>query len=259
MSAMKTQVSLRTAPLSEFKGFIRKNAAWLAILPLFAASVAQAQPAVGVQLTSGGTTWDWNPTASSTSGNDFAISNVTYSPPNLFTLTISNITFSTDPFMSASVDVQNNTLAVQSYDLIFTTPVSPSITSSFLIGGSTQGGVTDAFPDGIGIVTNNGAAPLYYGQINGTGVLALLSNPTSIVAPFAGGSASTNANAGLPGPTIPFGSITMTSIGIEHQFTLTPGDRATFTSFFEAVPVPEPASLSLLAIGGLMIVCRRRR
>ena len=42
----------------------------------------------------------------------------------------------------------------------------------------------------------------------------------------------------------------LTSIGIEHQFSLTPGDRATFTSFFNVQPVPEPTSLSLLAIGG---------
>jgi hypothetical protein len=64
----------------------------------------------------------------------------------------------------------------------------------------------------------------------------------------------------LPGPSIP-GPAALTSIGIEHQFSLTPGDRATFTSFFvvQPAPVPEPTSYSLLAIGGLMLLWRRRR
>lgn len=42
---------------------------------------------------------------------------------------------------------------------------------------------------------------------------------------------------------------------ITHSFTLTPGDSASFLSRFDVI-VPEPATLSLLALGAL--VMRRR-
>jgi hypothetical protein len=64
-------------------------------------------------------------------------------------------------------------------------------------------------------------------------------------------------NLGLPGPTIP-GPVAMTSIGIRHRFTLSPGDSSSFTSFF-VVMAPEPATAGLLAAGGLLLVVARRR
>jgi hypothetical protein len=99
---------------------------------------------------------------------------------------------------------------------------------------------------------------MYNGQIDGVNVFPLLPNPTALNVPFAGGSASITANLGLPGPTVP-GPNALTSIGIEQQFSLTPGDPATFTSFFVVQAVPEPGSLGLLAMGGLILLWRRRR
>jgi len=231
---------------------------WLTVLPVLASTFVQAQQRLDIQLSAGGTPiGDWTPAIIDT-GNGYKVNDITYHPVGT-TLSLSNATVGFDPFISASVDVINNTLVVQNYTLIFTLPVGP-IAGASVMGGSTQGGITDAnFAGGATLSTLGAGRSLYNGQIDGVDVLSLFSDPKTIVAPFAGGSASDSTNAGLPGVTISGPAVT-TSIGIKHEFSLTPGDRATFTSFFVVEQaIPEPASLSLLAIGGLMILCRRRR
>jgi hypothetical protein len=201
---------------------------------------------------------EWTPAIIDT-GSGYKINDVTYTMP-VASVFFHDVTLSSDPFISASVDVVNNTTTVQNYTLIFTLPIAPPITGGSLIGGSTQGGVTDANNDGIGTLSTTGpGTAMYHGQIDGVDVLPLFSDPKTINVPFKGGSASDSTSAGLPGPTIP-GPNAFLSIGIKEQFSLTPGDRATFTSFFDVEPsaVPEPASLGLLALGGLIVVARRR-
>jgi len=174
------------------------------------------------------------------------------------TISWHNITVNYDPFISASVDVVNNTGLTQIYTFIVTSPGVLSIPGGSRMGGSVQGGITDANFNGVGGVSTVGpGSALYFGRIDGANVLSLLPDLTTIPVRFAGDSNSTNTSAGLPGPTIPGPSVS-SSIGIEHQFSLSAGDRATFTSFFVVEPVPEPASLSLLAVGALLMLRRRR-
>ena len=235
----------------------RKFGVWLWIMPLLASSVSWASM-FDIQLWNGTTAhWDWSAPIIDT-GSGYKVDDVTYSPLGA-TLRAYNITLESDPFISASVDVVNNTALTQTYTLIFTMPISPPITPGSRIGGSTQGGLTDANNDGVGTLSTVGpGTALYYGQIDGADVLPLFPDPNSLSVPFAGGSASESTSAGLPGPTIA-GPSALTSIGIKHQFSLTAGDRATFTSFFIVQAVPEPGSLSLLAVGGLIMAFRRRR
>jgi PEP-CTERM motif len=236
----------------------RKYWVWLTVLPVIASSFAQAQSTLDIKLSIGGTlAGEWHPPIINT-GSSYIINDVHYNPVGA-SLFCYNMSVGFDPFISASVDVINNTASIQTYSLTFTLPISPAITIGSRVGGSTQGGVTDASFNGIGILSTVGAgSALYYGLIDGSNVLPLFPDLNTINVPFAGGSASVTTSAGLPGPTIA-GPNALTSIGIKHEFSLTPGDRATFTSFFVVEPVPEPASLSLLAIGGLMLLCRRRR
>jgi hypothetical protein len=241
------------------KNLLRKCGAWLCVLPVLASSLSWAADpptSLDVKLWNGSSMYEWTPAIIST-GSGYTINDVTYHPPGA-SLYCYNVSLDFDPFISASVDVVNNTALTQTYTLIFTLPIAPAITTGSLIGGSTQGGLTDANFNGIGTLSTVGpGTALYYGQIDGVDVLPLFSHLKTINVPFAGGSASDSTSAGLPGPTIP-GPNALTSIGIKHQFSLTPGDRATFTSFFVVNPVPEPSSLSLLAIGVLMVLRRRK-
>jgi hypothetical protein len=239
------------------KGLLRKCVVWLTVLPVLALSFAQAQQSPDIQLWTGSTlSGEWHPLVIHTN-NGYMIEDKTYNPSGA-TVFCHDMTVGYDPFISASVDVVNNTAVTQFYTFIFTLPISPAIIGGSRIGGSTQGGLTDANFDGTGTLSTTGAGlSLYNGQIDGVDVLSLFPNLKTINVPFQGGSASDFTSAGLPGPTIP-GPNALTSIGIKHTFSLTPGDRATFTSFF-VVEVPEPGSLGLLAIGGLVLLFRRRR
>jgi len=170
-----------------------------------------------------------------------------------------DITGKSDPWINAVVTITNVTASTQTYTFLTTLPVNPTLAAPTLHGGSVQGGLTDNSEDGvIGKLETDpvSGAPLYLGMIDGVGVLSLYSAPQSFPVPFDGGSASIPAiSAGLPGPTLPSGAVNNT-IGIQHKFTLTAGDSATFTSYFKVVP--EPATLALAAIGGLAILRRRR-
>jgi len=250
---------MKTAPSKNLliQEFICKRTGWLLVLPLLAASFAQAAT-IDIKLSDGSHNWEWTPAIVDDGHGGYKVNDISYNP-GAASVTCYNMSLDYDPFISASVDVVNNTAGVQNYTLTFTLPISPAVTPGSKIGGSTQGGLTDANFDGTGTLSTVGAAPLYFGQIDGVNVLPLFASPKTMTVPFTGGSTNDSTSAGLPGPTIS-GPSAFTSIGIQHQFSLTAGDRATFTSLFAVVnAVPEPTSLSLLVVGGLMLVCRRRR
>jgi hypothetical protein len=236
-----------------FQRLMRRCAVCLAVLPVLALSIAQAQQ-LDITLSINGTAAGaWYPTIINT-GTNYMIRDVTY-PILGGSIAFSNVVLDYDPSINATVNVVNNTAAVQHYTLIFSLPVSPIAGGTFM-AGSTQGGTTDNDGNGSILSTAGPGTALYWGRIDGNNVLPLFSDLKTITA---GSylSASDSTSAGLPGVTIPGPSVS-SSIGIEHDFTLTPNDSATFSSIF-LVQVPEPGSLSLLAIGGLMLLFRRRR
>src|SRR2546423_9957234 len=114
----------RTISLSVLQS-MRKYAVWLTVLPVLAASFAQAQT-LDIKLLMGGTAaGEWHPAIIST-GSGYMVNNVSYNPFGA-SIYCYNMTLDYDPFLSASVDVQNNTTAVQNYTLIFTLPIAPAI------------------------------------------------------------------------------------------------------------------------------------
>lgn len=169
-----------------------------------------------------------------------------------------DMSFDPDPVVTGITSVTNVGVAPQQFTLTFTLPVAPVLPSS-LMGGSIQGGVTDNTLNFSNAVLSTVLGSSFYtALIDGAPVQPLYSHLTTVTAPSDGGSANlAAASFGLPGVTLP-GPAANASIGIRLDFTLTPGDSASFTSNFFVIPVPEPGTGLLLAFGLGALALRRR-
>lgn len=170
------------------------------------------------------------------------------------------VSFDVDPGVSGNWSVTNTSGTTQIMVLSVIVPVLPVAPSSLMFG-STSVTVSDANFDGVGVLTNLAPGPAYTGLIDMASIpaSALLVDPYLLAAPPGGTASATESFGVFPG-SVP-GPAVASSIGIQHIFTLTAGDRATFNSTFYLVPVPEPGTL-LLVVSGLVgygVLARRGR
>lgn len=162
-----------------------------------------------------------------------------------------------DPFVTAGLVFTNNTGATQTVSLITTLPISPAITGSSLIGGSIQGGIT-ADGDGGTLAALDAMSPIYRALVDGAFVGApaeLFVGSSVTVGPSMSNSIGSPENFGTPIPSAP-GPPALASIGLRYDFTITPGDQASFTGTF--VLIPGPGGAVALGAFGLLAVRRRR-
>lgn len=161
-------------------------------------------------------------------------------------------------FLFNNVVLTNNTGMTQDITITTMIPVAPAITPSSLMGGSASGTLTTN-GDGGTMGHLNGADPMYRALIDALAVggLADLHNFDSSVSVVGFGSESTGfEDFGTPIPSAP-GPAVLSSIGITLQFTLTPGDSASWTSNF-VVNVPAPGAGAVFAFAGIAAIRRRR-
>jgi hypothetical protein len=162
-----------------------------------------------------------------------------------------DITVNPDPLISAMFSITNNTASTKHFDLLFTLPVG----SAFGPPAVKSGSLAASFQD----LNNSGSVTLsnidWDGRIDGADAMALFSGDFSC----GGAGCIGNIFPASDGP-LPSSGVN-TSIGIHLAFDLTAGDKATFNTLFEVVPVPIPAAAWLFGSGllGLVALARRRR
>lgn len=164
-----------------------------------------------------------------------------------------NITVNPDPFINAAFSVTNNAGVAQTFVVGVLLPIIPQSPLT-LHGGSVGVSLTDANNSGAASLVDAGLA-VYQGQIDGVTVLELFDDPYGLATPPIPGFTvvdSENAGLGLFGPFLPSGPA-LATIGIVHTFTLSPGDKAAFTSFFIVEAIPEAGTLVLCGVGALLV------
>jgi hypothetical protein len=161
-----------------------------------------------------------------------------------------------DPIVDAQIIVTNTADVFQTFSLLMTLPIAPSLTTSTIDGG-VSATVTNEFNlvEGATLRAATGSS-IYSAFIDdpfgaGTPVMTLMDSPFALITdpiPFDERSATEAFGPMAGGPVD-------SSIEVLLEFELSPGDSASVNGFFQAVPGPGGlAVLALLGIGG-----RRRR
>ncbi len=174
----------------------------------------------------------------------------------LWSMEINNLSGDLDPFTDLNFSMKNNAAVTLQFIVSITLPTGP-LGPATVHGGSVVGGATDANAAGGVTLSTVAGVPFFAGKIDAGTVLSIYPDPTAFSAAF--GSVGIPAlNPGLPGPTLPSGPV-LATIGITHEFKLTPGDTMSATSFFQVEIIPEPTACVLAICGLFAMVGRRHR
>ncbi len=165
-----------------------------------------------------------------------------------------DLTMNPDPFINGSITITNLSASAQNFAVNLSLPVIP--VDGGLMGGSIDATVFDHNNNGSALLQpqNNVGNPIYFGVIDGANVLPMFAQVLSC----SGAGCSANSSESQMPPSIAVGAVNST-IGTRLVFNLSGGDRVTFATHFEVLPVPVPASAWLMGSAILALIGARRR
>jgi hypothetical protein len=217
----------------------------------YAATVAPTLSG-SVAITNGGsTTWSFPDGATYTPNPDGTFTYVGTKPASSLWSFDWNITVDPDPLINATLGITNNSSITKHFDILFTLGVG----SPFALG-TMNGSMSASFQD----FNNNGLVSLtnvnWSGRVDGADVMSL---STYDVTCGPGSPGCTGSLGTVSDGPLPFGAVN-SNIGLRLSFDLSAGDRATFTNYFEVIPVPLPAALWLFGAGlGVLTAFARKK
>ena len=218
----------------------------------FAGTITPGSTQITMTGTDGTSDWMLTPTTNYDASGDFSWQTA---DQDAGTFSVNNLQISgnVDPVISVSFDLTNNTAFDQSYVFTFTLPV-PAVGPATLNGGSTSISTTDTNGGGVTVSTPTGV--FYTALIDGVAYETIdLLNPDLVAGEFLSTGASDAFGQPIPSQV---GPPVATSIGLQYELTLTAGDSVGITGVYVVEQVPEPGSLALLGVAGLMGARRRR-
>lgn len=160
-----------------------------------------------------------------------------------------------DPYITGALTITNLSTSALNFTVSLMLPVTPAF-SSGLMGGSIDATVFDHNNNGTATLRpqTNDSTPIYFGRIDGVNELLMFAQ----VVTCGGAGCSGNSGESQMPPSIPVTNID-TNIGTQLKFNLSAGDRVTFATHFEVLPVPVPGAAWLMGSALLGLVGARRR
>lgn len=169
-------------------------------------------------------------------------------------ITSFNLFLDPDPGIASAGSVKNAGGVTQTFVIEVTLPVAMTVPAGGSMTGGTSISIADTDFDGDGAMGTSGADPIYKAFIDGVLQKTLFNSPYSL-------SFAAQIPGFTTGDTSNFSDFSTealdSTLKLRHEFEVSPGDTATFNGTFFVIP--EPATMSLLGLGGLALLRRKRR
>jgi len=168
-----------------------------------------------------------------------------------------------DPYINASLTIQNTTGEDQIISQSFQLDIDPVIIGRSLTGGSISINLMDRGDDGALLTSIDDSTPIYMSKIDGNYFKELMEAEVNFTAPAADLETFGPERFG-PTPGVPtvLGPAVNDTIGIDINAVLSAGDEVNIFARFVVIQdptIPEPGTMALLAIGGASLLARRKR
>lgn len=169
-----------------------------------------------------------------------------------------DLTYDIDPYVLGAFAVTNNASFDQTFTFTFTGVVDPALLAPIQYAGSMSGSMTADNPAGSpdGTLSIADGSSFYTALVDGVPLFTLYDGATQWDA--AAGDSIDILAADLP--LTPGGPAVVSTIEIVYELTLTPGETFTGNGNFAVIgdPIPEPATMTLLGLGAILLRRRKR-